>query len=180
MASIQTSTPATHHRCPALSPQNFGHPRTSHDCTRPIDAISTSAARGPGTRSGVNPNSARTEGDGESHCGIESSIKVGGQHRADERKRACVDERVRSNSMRSNGKKLLKRPGRGIYRHSIRHAERSGQRCKTSAAHAVVLSVWQDVQEFGILYLSVIAGVVKANVWARTFTSASLVSIFGM
>ena len=39
-------------------------------------------------------------------------------------------------------------------------------------AQAVVLSAWHDVQGFGILYLSVIYGVMKANVWERTFTSA--------
>jgi hypothetical protein len=31
-------------------------------------------------------------------------------------------------------------------------------------AQAVDLSVWQDVQGFGILYFSVMAGVMKANV----------------
>ena len=31
-------------------------------------------------------------------------------------------------------------------------------------AQAVVLSVWQEVQGFGILYFSVIAGVMNANV----------------
>ncbi len=47
-------------------------------------------------------------------------------------------------------------------------------------AQAVVLSAWHDVQGFGILYLSVIAGVMKANVCERTFTSAIVVAIFGM
>ena len=46
----------------------------------------------------------------------------------------------------------------------MRHGERSGQRRKASAAQAVDLSAWHDVQGFGILYLSVIAGVMKANV----------------
>ena len=47
-------------------------------------------------------------------------------------------------------------------------------------AQAVDLSAWHVVQGLGILYLSVMAGVMKANVWARTFTSAMVVSIFGM
>jgi hypothetical protein len=47
-------------------------------------------------------------------------------------------------------------------------------------AQAVVLSEWHEVQGFGILYLSVIAGVIKANVCALTFTSAIVVSIFGI
>jgi hypothetical protein len=62
----------------------------------------------------------------------------------------------------------------------MRQGERSGQRRIASAAQVVDLSAWQVVQGFGILYLSVIAGVMKANVWARTFTSAIVVSIFGM
>ena len=63
---------------------------------------------------------------------------------------------------------------------SMRHGERSGQCRKASVAQAVVLSAWQVVQGFGILYLSVIAGVMKANVCARTFTSAIVVSILGI
>ena len=51
---------------------------------------------------------------------------------------------------------------------------------RASVAQAVVLSVWHDVQGLGILYLSVIAGVMNPNVWARTFASAIVVSIFGM
>src|SRR5713226_140654 len=42
------------------------------------------------------------------------------------------------------------RLGAGYY--SARHGERSGQCRIASAAHAVVLSVWQDVHGFGILY----------------------------
>ena len=49
-----------------------------------------------------------------------------------------------------------------------------------SLAHAVVFSVWQDVQGLGILYLSVIAGVINANVCARTLTSPTVTSIFGI
>jgi hypothetical protein len=64
--------------------------------------------------------------------------------------------------------------------HSTRQGERSGQ-CRTaSVAQAVVLSAWQVVQGFGILYLSVMAGVMKANVCDRTFTSAIVVSILGI
>lgn len=47
-------------------------------------------------------------------------------------------------------------------------------------AQAVVLSAWHEVQGFGVLYLSVIAGVMKAKVWDLTFTSAIVVSIFGI
>ncbi len=64
--------------------------------------------------------------------------------------------------------------------HSALHGDRSGQCRKISVAQAVVLSAWHDVQGFGILYLSVIAGVMKANVCERTFTSAIVVAIFGM
>lgn len=49
-----------------------------------------------------------------------------------------------------------------------------------SAAHAVFLSEWQDVQAFGILYLSVMAGVMNENVCARTNTPGISASIFGM
>lgn len=49
-----------------------------------------------------------------------------------------------------------------------------------SVAQAVVLSEWHVVQGLGILYLSVMAGVMKAKVWERTFTSAMVVAIFGM
>ena|ERR1700722_11316855 len=62
----------------------------------------------------------------------------------------------------------------------IRHAERSGQRRNSSVAQAVVLSAWQVVHGFGILYLSVIAGVINANVCERTLTSAMVVAIFGI
>jgi len=61
-----------------------------------------------------------------------------------------------------------------------RHGDRSGHRFRASVAHAVVLSAWHIVHGFGILYLSVIAGVMKANVCARTFTSATVVSTFGI
>ena len=47
-------------------------------------------------------------------------------------------------------------------------------------AHAVVLSVWQEMQGFGILYFSVIAGVMNANVCACTLIFAIVVSIAGI
>ena len=64
--------------------------------------------------------------------------------------------------------------------YSARHAERSGQCRIASAAQAVVLSLWHDVHGLGILYLSVIAGVMNANVWALTKTPGIVTSIFGM
>ena len=67
-----------------------------------------------------------------------------------------------------------------MHSHSIRHGERSGHWRNASVAQDVVLSAWHVVQGLGILYLSVIAGVMKANICARTFTSAMVVSIFGM
>jgi biotin transporter BioY len=45
----------------------------------------------------------------------------------------------------------------------MRHAERSGQRRNSSVAQAVLLSAWHVVQGLGILYLSVIAGVIKVT-----------------
>ena len=62
----------------------------------------------------------------------------------------------------------------------MRQGERSGQCRMASAAQDVDLSVWQEVQGLGILYSSVMRGVMKANVCARTLTSAIVVSIFGM
>jgi hypothetical protein len=47
---------------------------------------------------------------------------------------------------------------------STRHGDRSGQRRKACVAHCVDLSLWQEVQGLGILYLSVIAGEMKAKV----------------
>ena len=47
-------------------------------------------------------------------------------------------------------------------------------------AQAVGLSLWHDVHGLGMLYLSVIDGAMKPNVWARTFVSAMVVSILGM
>ena len=67
-----------------------------------------------------------------------------------------------------------------IFGYSVRQGERSGQVRRISVAHAVVLSAWQEVQGFGILYLSVIAGVMNAKVWERTLTSAISVAIFGI
>lgn len=71
---------------------------------------------------------------------------------------------------------IVERSGR---RH-IRQGERSGHRRIASVAQAVDLSAWHDVQGLGILYSSVMPGVMKANVCARTLTSAIVVSIFGM
>jgi hypothetical protein len=62
----------------------------------------------------------------------------------------------------------------------MRQGERSGQWRSASVAHAVVLSVWQEVHGFEILYLSVMAGVMNRNVCACTFTFAIVVSMAGM
>ena len=56
----------------------------------------------------------------------------------------------------------------------------SFQCAKASAAHAVDLSRWQALQALGIFRLSVVLGVTKWKVWAATFTSAMVCSIFGM
>src|SRR5580700_10232088 len=64
--------------------------------------------------------------------------------------------------------------------YSKRQGERSDQCRKASVAQAVVLSAWQVVQGFGILYFSVIAGMIKAKVCDRTLTSAIVVSILGI
>ena len=63
---------------------------------------------------------------------------------------------------------------------STRQGERSGQWRRASVAQAVGLSAWHVVQGLGILYLSVMVGVMKAKVWALTMTSAMVVWIFGM
>jgi len=63
---------------------------------------------------------------------------------------------------------------------SPRHGDTPDQFRNASRAHAVDLSVWQDVQGFGILKSSVIFGVMNANVWLRTLTLAMVCSIFGM
>jgi hypothetical protein len=49
-----------------------------------------------------------------------------------------------------------------------------------SRAHLVDRSAWQPEHGFGILYSSVIVGVMNANVWLRTFVSAISCAIFGM
>lgn len=64
--------------------------------------------------------------------------------------------------------------------YSSRQGERSGQCRSASVAQAVVLFVWQEVQGFGSLYFSVIAGVMNANVCACTLTFAIVVSIAGI
>ena len=65
-------------------------------------------------------------------------------------------------------------------RHSTRQGDLSGHWRIASVAQASLLSAWHDVQGFGILYFSLIAGVMNANVCARTFTSEMVVSICGM
>ncbi len=62
----------------------------------------------------------------------------------------------------------------------MRHGERSGHWRSACLAQAVVLSVWQVVQGLGILYLSVIAGVMNSKVCALTNTPGMVTSIFGM
>ena len=64
--------------------------------------------------------------------------------------------------------------------YSTRHGERSGQCRKASVAQALLLSKWHEVHGFGILYFSVITGVINAKVCACTFTLAIVVSIVGM
>ncbi|HZL28807.1 MAG TPA: hypothetical protein VFC39_19935, partial [Acidobacteriaceae bacterium] len=49
-----------------------------------------------------------------------------------------------------------------------RHGEVVFQLSNSLLAQSVDLSVWQDVQGFGILYLSVIAGVMNLNVCELT------------
>src|SRR5207248_2175938 len=63
---------------------------------------------------------------------------------------------------------------------SIRQGERSVQLFSACLAQAVGLSLWQMLHGLGILYSSVSAGVMKRKVWACTFTSAIVCSIFGM
>jgi hypothetical protein len=64
--------------------------------------------------------------------------------------------------------------------HSMRQGEYSGQLRMVSVAQAVDLSAWHWVQGLGTLYLSVIAGVMTAKVWARTKTPGMVLSILGM
>lgn len=61
-------------------------------------------------------------------------------------------------------RKRLLAPKRPFY--SSRHGERSGHLLNSFVAHAVDLSAWHDVHGFGILYLSVIAGLMNRNVCA--------------
>ena len=64
--------------------------------------------------------------------------------------------------------------------HSTRHGETLVHCRIASSAHAVFLSVWQDVQGFGMAYRSVMAGETNRNVWLRTLTEAIVWAIFGM
>lgn len=50
--------------------------------------------------------------------------------------------------------------------YSSLHGERSGHLLNSFVAHAVDLSAWHDVHGFGILYLSVIDGVMNRKVCA--------------
>ena len=75
---------------------------------------------------------------------------------------------------------LILTSGKNTKIYSSLQGERSGQWRIASAAHAVVLSMWQEVHGFGILYLSVMAGGMKANVCALTNTPGIVTSIFGM
>ena len=62
-----------------------------------------------------------------------------------------------------------------------RHGEVVFQLSSSLVAQPVDLSVWHDVHGFGILYLSVIAGVMNWKVWERTNEPGTpSVSIFGM
>lgn len=59
------------------------------------------------------------------------------------------------------------RPSRFLFLdrlYSSRQGERSVHWLKAFVAHAVVLSEWHDVHALGILYLSVMAGLIKRNV----------------
>ena len=61
-----------------------------------------------------------------------------------------------------------------IVHHCVtRHGDALPQSSIAFAAHAVDLSLWQEVQGFGILYLSVIAGVMNLNVWDETNAPAN-------
>ena len=61
-----------------------------------------------------------------------------------------------------------------------RQGERSLQLRSAAVAHAVVLSVWQRLQAFGIFIVSVCVGQTKRKVWLRTITSPRVSAIFGM
>src|SRR6266849_9638354 len=62
----------------------------------------------------------------------------------------------------------------------MRHGDRSVHPFKAAVAHPVDLSIWQRLQALGTFRVSVVVGVMKRNVWLRTFTSAMVTSIFGM
>src|SRR5579884_1783806 len=76
---------------------------------------------------------------------------------------------------------IIRRNRGELARHSaMRQGERSRQFFKASEAHAVDLSLWQVLQAFGTFRVSVLAGVMKRKVCARTFTSAMVCWICGM
>ena len=62
----------------------------------------------------------------------------------------------------------------------MRQGERFDQLRGWSVAQRVSLPVWQAVQALGILYWSLIFGVIKRNVWLRTFTFAMVCAMAGM
>ena len=64
--------------------------------------------------------------------------------------------------------------------HSTRQGETLVHWLMASSAHAVLLSVWQEVHGFGTPYRSVMAGDTNRNVWLRTFTEAIVWAICGM
>src|SRR5262249_40112105 len=55
---------------------------------------------------------------------------------------------------------------------ATRHGENCGQLFSVSLAHWTVLSVWHELQEFGIFSVSVAAGGMNLKVWLRTLMSA--------
>src|SRR5262245_59900010 len=67
-----------------------------------------------------------------------------------------------------------------LHDQSTRHGEYGDHFRSSAVAHSFVRSLWQPTQGFGILSLSVIPGVMKRNVWLRTFTFAISCSIRGM
>lgn len=62
----------------------------------------------------------------------------------------------------------------------MRHGETFDHWFSASVAQVVLLSLWQEVQGFGMPYFSVIEGEMKSNVWLRTLTSAMVVAISGI
>jgi hypothetical protein len=64
---------------------------------------------------------------------------------------------------------------------AIRQGDVVDQVSNSFVAQSVDLSLWHGVQAFGILYLSVIAGVTNLNVWELTKDPGTpSVAIFGI